>query len=400
MIGRDRWSTLSRLAPWLAPLVVACGRDITGPGPAPEGRLATITEYLLDAPALKQRGTFQYDHQGRFVRFEFRQIEEFAGVRTETLTYFSNHFYTGERRVGGETFVRTGEVFVKSREWSYAYDARGRVDRFTLTTLLGLDFTPLRVTGTETYRYDDRDRLIEVDRSDGQRTRFVYDAADNLLKEEVLAADGVVLSFEHAYDDRRNPLYGVWGHGLVIVWATWAQWLSPHNAVRTETRVDGGDGIVSYREVRIDGYTNDGYPRQWVQRLVNTSDTANATVFVTEFTYGGDAPAMTTRASSTGATNRPAPRTMGARSVGTVVSVRLALRPSAPPAYRKRQHHQSEREQHQSPPQVHIDPERSVIDRSVGDEPVYRQDRTEDREHHPHRQSEVESHRALTRRSR
>jgi hypothetical protein len=58
--------------------------------------------------------------------------------------------------------------------------------------------------------------------------------------------------------------------------------------IRTETRVAGRDGVVSYREVHINSYTLQGTPLQWIQRLVNTADPDDPTSFVAEFTYGGE----------------------------------------------------------------------------------------------------------------
>jgi hypothetical protein len=276
------------LAALAAAPLLSCGSDPTAPGPVPEGRLATLTEYLFAAPQVKQRGTYRYDRRGRFVRFEFVSIEELATGPVETMTYLSNHFYSGDRRTGGEVLIRRGDEFVKSREWTYGYDAAGRLDRLTLTTLLAGDFTPIRETGTETYGYDDRDRVDEVQRANGDRWRFFYDAGGDLAREELHTTDGTVISFEHTYDDRTNPFYRMWGHGLIVVVAPWALMLSPHNVIRTETRVAGRDGVVSYREVHINSYTLQGTPLQWIQRLVNTADPDDPTSFVAEFTYGGE----------------------------------------------------------------------------------------------------------------
>lgn len=268
-------------------LFTGCGGGPTWPGNAPPGRLASLTEYPFGGLGNRHRGTFYYDRAGQVIRFEFARIEVGEDGPVEVTTHKALYSTRNGRLLGGEIHVRNQDEFLRYREWTYHHGPTGRLDSIRVTTLLALDFSPIRETSTERYAHDALGRISEVFRADGGHWRFAYDAAGNLIREELTTAEGLGLVFEHAFDDKLNPWSGMPWPGLLTVVAPWALTLSPHNIIRTDTRVVGGEGIVSTREVHINSYTPEGLPVQWIQRLINTARPDEVTAFVAEFEYGG-----------------------------------------------------------------------------------------------------------------
>jgi YD repeat-containing protein len=156
--------------------------------------------------------------------------------------------------------------------------------------LLGSDFSPIHEVSREEYVYDDADRLIEVIAPGGYRTELEYDEGGNVSRESLHTPEGNVIRFHHTYDEGRNPFYelerrqGGVSVGLISVPGSSALYQSPRNVLRTETRVDGREGVVSVRTVEIREYDPSGYPLRAVQELKNT-DLPDGSIFFAEYEY-------------------------------------------------------------------------------------------------------------------
>lgn len=266
----------------------ACAADATGPVPTAVVRLARLTEFGGISP-FKQRGTYRYDAAGRFVGFDFEMIDESTDPITTRRTLYSVIRYDGDRPAEGELFVRFGDDFLKSRQWRFTYDASGRIVRRTTTWLLANDFSPIHEVASDDFAYDDFDRLVEVITPNGQRWELEYDGQGNIGREVLHTFEGNIIYFDHTYDEAKNPFLdltkGQGGFdGIIVVVAPWALLHSRRNVVRTETRVQGVEGIISVRTVEIESYSQHGHPLRSVQELRNTGN-PDGSVFAAEYEY-------------------------------------------------------------------------------------------------------------------
>lgn len=267
---------------------VACG-DATGPSAAAVGRLERLIEYPFGGRALRQQGTFQYDAGGRLVRWDYGRFEpeEGGGETFIQTTYFALR-YAGDRVLGGELFVFDGARFVKSREWTYGYDPRGRRHRLVTTQLLSSVFDPIHVEFTEGYEFDEADRLIRVNRADGSFLVIAYaPGGDDVLTEALHTTEGNVIEWRFTYDNQSNPFRGVPPYTYVTVMASWATVLSTRNVVAADVRVNGDPAVLSRRTVHINSYSRLAHPVQWLQVIETPDDPATRNVFVAELSYVG-----------------------------------------------------------------------------------------------------------------
>ncbi len=141
---------------------------------------------------LKDETTFSYDDEGNITsitnplghvtRFALYDKNGRPGSITSpngliTLQTFDSRGRITTRKVGGELTT-------------YRYNAVGLLRELTLPS-----------GEVITYTYDEAHRLTKIQRSNGERITYVIDPSNNILKQEISATNGVVVSSEtHEYD--------------------------------------------------------------------------------------------------------------------------------------------------------------------------------------------------------
>jgi len=87
---------------------------------------------------------------------------------------------------------------VDSEKRFYEYDAKGRISKINWETYTG--FTR---TGTDTYFYDDEDRLVKINKSPGRDIHYLW--SNGRIERAELYQDGVLKDYSnYAYDEAEN----------------------------------------------------------------------------------------------------------------------------------------------------------------------------------------------------
>jgi hypothetical protein len=264
--------------------LLGCHDDLVAPGLDVVRNELTASEVQVDTiKSGLALGSLIYDGHGRLARYEFGTLspDDSPQVRQTLYAVFQ---YAGDRRTRGRSFVRKGEEFVKSREWSYAYDSAGRLEALTTTVLLNPGFNSTHAVSKAHYSYDGQDRLVEI-RGGGARTVIHYGPDGNVETERLHTTEGAVVVFRHWYDEGVNPLYRTRLDGIMLPIGSWALVLSPNNVVRTETSLEGQEGAEAVHTVEIAVRDDSGLPTRMVHRLWNTRDPENGEEFVIEYAY-------------------------------------------------------------------------------------------------------------------
>ena len=145
--------------------------------------------------------TYAYDRQGRLEKIETSTLSYLSCAACEgpAMKFTQTFEYDGNGRVA-RTKNLNEAGFVAS-EWSYDYDAAGRIVR--------------------------QNSFFNSTNQKGRYDTFAYDARGNITKTESFAADGTLTNqYTYTYDDRPNPFRGVY-LGIQA-----AMFRSPNNIVR------------------------------------------------------------------------------------------------------------------------------------------------------------------------
>jgi hypothetical protein len=182
--------------------LLSCG-DAVSPFPTlpdPPRLPAVITEWQESEPQFVDRAVFHYDQARRLTRYDFGRVTASDEL---VITYYVLYDYSDTLLTRTETHVRDGDIFRHVGESEYTYDASGRVVHRLQRTLD--EVTGAVHEATTQYEYDASGRLAAM-ATDGKRSTYTYDAAGNIVTEEVAFDDVPTLVYHFRYDPSFNPL--------------------------------------------------------------------------------------------------------------------------------------------------------------------------------------------------